>query len=235
MQIRQFLSVVLTAIWLSPSSAAELVVIESNVDQFQLGDYVDGNKKLQLVADARVTLIDELGEVTTLTGPYSGRPAPARADAESGLIKAISSLLRDHNSTVITVRGLFKASADEWAPNVTRSGVYCVREDRPVVLSRGKVKTDVTLVLEITHSGEKVTVDWPAGKKTIRWPDGFPLLHGGNYFAHLSGAIGATELTLLKVPLTLVTDVHRAAWMGHNGCEKQAKKVLKTVARQSRS
>ena len=54
--------------------AGQLIVIDSTAPELMPGQVVDGSKVLGIAAGARVTLIAEDGRVTTLKGPFSGRP-----------------------------------------------------------------------------------------------------------------------------------------------------------------
>ncbi|MEE8141224.1 MAG: hypothetical protein V3T66_09980, partial [Alphaproteobacteria bacterium] len=54
--------------------AGQLIVIDSTAPDLVRGQILDGSKPLGLAAGTRVTLVAEDGQVTTLKGPFSGRP-----------------------------------------------------------------------------------------------------------------------------------------------------------------
>ncbi len=211
--------------------AGQLVVIASSADALALGDIVDGATLIEVPVGAAVTLVAPDGRTVSLEGPYQGAPDKSANSKDLSLLDSLSQLLTgDSGEKLAVFRSARGKGPDPWAANVTRSGTYCLRTDRPATLWRARARAETTLTLELTGSGRKVSVRWPAGEPTLPWPSALPLIDGANYFAHLKDAIGSTEITPALIPAGLSTDAHRAAWMGQNGCARQARKVLKALA-----
>lgn len=215
--------------------AGQLVVISSSADAIVPGDIVDGAALMEIPAEATVTLVAPDGRVVSLKGPYQAAPDKSANPKDVSLLDSLARLFAGKSGEQLAVfRSAPTKGPDPWAANVTRSGTYCLRTDRPATLWRTRARLETRLTLELTGSGQKVSVRWPAGESTLPWPSALPLIDGANYFAHLKNAIGSTEITPTLVPSGLPGDVHRAAWMGRNGCARQARKVLEALARAAR-
>ncbi len=220
--------------------AGQLIVIDSTTPELVPGQVVDGSKVLGVAAGARVTLIAEDGRVTTLKGPFSGRPgAGSGVPGGSGLIGSLSRLVAGRSAdsgSLAAMRGSGGADpADAWAVNLVRSVNVCVRPGATPVLRRKKSGVAKVLTIKAVPDGAEKSVEWPAGSDRIGWPGGLALKDGGRYLARISsrkslaGMSGrSTETTLVVhlVPGGLPNDAHRAAWMAENGCIGQARALL---------
>ena len=220
--------------------AGQLIVIDSTAPELVPGQVVDGSKVFGVAAGARVTLIAEDGQVTTLKGPFTGRPgAGPGAPGGSGLMGSLSRLVGGPSAVsgaLAVMRGSRGADpADAWAVNLVRSVNVCVRAGATPVLRRKKSRMARTLTVKVLPDGAEKSVEWPAGSDRIGWPEGLALTDGGRYLARVSsrkslaGMSGrTTETTLVAhlVPGGLPSDAHRAAWMADNGCIGQARALL---------
>ena len=219
--------------WISTASSGPLIVIQSDVDTLEPGDVIDGAATLELPVNTKVTLVTPEGVVMALKGPYKGRPDESQTQDEK-LLEILRKILKPEGGTSLGLavfRSVPGKKRTPWAATVTRSGTYCVRTDEQTTVRRSKSGQKTTIALELVSTGKKVSRSWPAGESTLVWPAELPLVDGENYFAHLEHAIGETEITLRLIPTTLATDAHRAAWMGENGCLRQAQQVLRGLAR----
>ncbi len=220
--------------------AGQLIVIDSTAPELVRGQILDGSKPLGLAAGTRVTLVAEDGQVTTLKGPFSGRPgAGPGVPGGSGLMGSLSRLVGGPSAasgTLAVMRGSRGADpADAWAVNLVRSVHVCVRAGATPVLRRNKSRVANILTVKALPDGPDKSVEWPAGSDRIGWPEGLALTDGGRYLARgssrksLAGMSGrTTETTLVahRVPGGLASDAHRAAWMAENGCMGQARALL---------
>ena len=220
--------------------AGQLIVIDSTAPELVPGQVVDGSKVLGIAAGARVTLIAEDGQVTTLKGPFTGRPgAGPGAPGGSGLMGSLSRLVGGPSAVsgaLAVMRGSRGADpADAWAVNLVRSVNVCVRAGATPVLRRKKSRMARTLTVKVLPDGAEKSVEWPAGSDRIGWPEGLALTDGGRYLARvssrkslagMSGRTTETTLVVHLVPGGLPSDAHRAAWMADNGCIGQARALL---------
>ncbi len=96
--MRPVLASFLAFLWVAMAQGAfagQLIVIDSTAPELVPGQVVDGSKVLGVAAGARVTLIAEDGQVTTLKGPFTGRPgAGPGVPGGSGLIGSLSRCAR---------------------------------------------------------------------------------------------------------------------------------------------
>ncbi len=220
--------------------AGQLIVIDSTAPELVPGEVVDGSKLLGVAAGARVTLIAEDGQVTTLKGPFSGRPgAGPGVPGGSGLIGSLSRLVGGPSAAsgaLGVMRGSRVANpADAWAVNLVRSVHVCVRAGATPVLRRKKSRMARILTVKALPDGAEKSVEWPAGSDRIGWPEGLALTDGGRYLvrvssrkslAGMSGRTTETTLVAHLVPGGLPSDAHRAAWMADIGCIGQARALL---------
>ncbi len=241
--MRPVLASFLAFLWVAMDQAAiagQLIVIDSTVPELAPGQVVDGSKLLGIAAGARVTLIAEDGQVTTLIGPFSGRPGSGPGvPGGSGLLGSLSRLVGGPSAAsgaFAVMRGSRGADpADAWAVNLVRSVNVCVRAGATPVLRRKKSRMARTLSVKALPDGAEKYVEWPAGSDRIGWPEGLALTDGGRYLARvssrkslagMSGRTTETTLVVHLVPGGLPSDAHRAAWMAENGCIGQARALL---------
>ena len=245
--MRPVLASFLAFLWVAIAQGAfagQLIVIGSTAPELVPGQVVDGSKVLGVAAGVRVTLIAEDGQVTTLNGPFSGRPgAGPGVPGGSGLMSSLSRLVSGPSgaSGALGVmrgsRGADRADAgaDAWVVNLVRSVHACVRAGATPVLRRKKSRGARILTVKALPDGAEKSVEWPAGSDRIGWPEGLAITDGGRYLARVSsrkslaGISGkTTETTLVAhlVPGGLPSDAHRAAWMADIGCIGQARALL---------
>ena len=243
--MRPVLASFLAFLWVAMAQGAfagQLIVIDSTAPELAPGQVIDGSKVLGIAAGARVTLIAEDGRVTTLKGPFSGRPVPGSGPGVpggSGLIGSLSRLVGGPSAAsgaLAVMRGSRGADpADAWAVNLVRSVNVCVRAGATPVLRRKKSRMARILTVKALPDGAEKSVEWPAGSDRIGWPEGLALTDGGRYLARvssrkslagMSGRTTETTLVVHLVPGGLPSDAHRAAWMAENGCSGQARALL---------
>ncbi len=241
--MRPVLATFLAVLWVAMAQGAcagQLIVIGSTVPELVPGQVVDGSKVLGVAAGARVTLIAEDGQVTTLKGPFSGRPgAGPGVPGGSGLMGSLSRLVGGRSAAsgaLGVMRGSRVANpADAWAVNLVRSVNVCVRAGATPVLRRKKSRMARILTVKALPDGAEKSVEWPAGRDRIGWPEGLAITDGGRYLvrvsskkslAGMSGKTTKTTLVAHLVPGGLPSDAHRAAWMADIGCIGQARALL---------
>ncbi len=241
--MRPVLASFLAFLWVAMAQGAfagQLIVIDSTAPELVPGQVVDGSKLLVVAAGTRVTLIAENGQVTTLKGPFTGRPgAGPGVPGGSGLMGSLSRLVGGPSvasGSLAAIRGSRGADpADAWTVNLVRSVNVCVRAGATPVLRRKKSRMARTLTIKALPDGAEKSVEWPAGSDRIGWPKGLALTDGGRYLARvssrkslagMSGRTTETTLVVHLVPGALPSDAHRAAWMAENGCIGQARELL---------
>ncbi len=241
--MRLALASFLAVLWVAMAQGAfagQLIVIDSTAPDLVPGQVVDGSKVLGVAAGARVTLIAEDGQVTTLKGPFSGRPgAGPGVPGGSGLMGSLARLVGGP-SAASGALGVMRGSrgadpADAWSVNLVRSVHVCVRAGASPVLRREKSRMARTLTIKALPDGAEKSVEWPAGSDRIGWPEGLAITDGGRYLARvssrkslagMSGKTTETTLVVHRVPGGLPSDAHRAAWMAEIECMGQARALL---------
>ena len=241
MTMRPVLASFLAFLWVALAQGAfagQLIVIDSTTPELAPGQILDGSKPLRLAAGARVTLVAEDGQVTTLKGPFSGVPgAGPGVPAGGSLIRSLSQLITgpSSDSSVLAVTRGRADPADAWAVKLARSVNVCVRAGGTLVLRKKKSRSAKILTIKALPDGAETSVAWPAGSDRIGWPKGLALKDKGRYLARIasmkrlagmSGRTAETTLIVRLVPAGLPSDAHRAAWMAEIGCMGQARALL---------
>ncbi len=218
------------------TNAAQLVVISSDSPALKTGAIVDGAASITLAPGATVTLISPEGKTIKLKGPYKGKPEPSPSAKTNHLLNSLSRIVTgppENDPSLAVFRAAPGAARpDVWAINVGRSGVYCVRADRPATLWRAQAGKEIVLTVKQVGGRQRETrKEWPQGKRTMIWPAELPLADGATYLARPMGGYQWANLTILLVPTELPTQAHRAAWMAENGCARQARILVGAIAR----
>lgn len=89
--------------WAGPAAAADLVVLESNVDALAPGSVVPADQQVQLGGEARLVMIAADGTTRAVSGPYSGPLGRAGADAP-GMLERLTTTREDSNHVVGAIR-----------------------------------------------------------------------------------------------------------------------------------
>jgi hypothetical protein len=215
--------------------AAQLVVISSNAPTLKAGAIVDGAASIMLSPGVTVTLISPEGKTIKLKGPYKGKPEPLPSGKTNNLLNSLSQIVTgppENDPSLAVFRAAPGAARpDVWAINVGRSGVYCVRADRPATLWRAQAGRKIVLEIKQVGGRQRETrKEWPQGKRTMIWPAELPLADGATYLARPVSGYRWTNVTIALVPKELPTQAHRAGWMAENGCARQARRLLDTIA-----
>lgn len=205
----------------TPALADVLVVrsVGNAAQAYPRGRSLPDNATIALRAGDSVTVLSS-GGTRTFRGP--GRFRLSQAAQANPMASAIGTNSR---SRVGAVRGSpMPASglANPWEVDVTRGGTACVADPTHVTLWR----PDATSSLRLHLSGEgstAATIEWPAGRSTLDWPDNLPVTSGAEY--QLSGAGNATSLRFVTVPG--ISDPQEvASLLIRNGCEAQLDRLI---------
>ena len=210
-------------------SAGDLVVIAAEGSELKPGTVVDDAQVLQLPVGAKVVLLSESGKTTTLTGPHNGVPGIKSSKQDQGVVSSLSKLLtRSEGANVMAAfrGGANKRKHQPYAIDSRKSGLHCVAA--PVVLTRRSVKYEDALSIEVLATGEKATRTWSVGQSETNWPSDLAIVEGQPY--RITLPLKTVEVRLRWIPEGLATDAHRAAWMADNGCERQARGVLRMLS-----
>ncbi len=201
---------------------ADVLVVRSmgNAAQtYPRGRALPDNATVVLRAGDSLTVLGA-GGTRTFRGP--GRFRLSQAAQANPMASAIGANSR---SRVGAVRGTPMPSsglANPWEVDVTRGGTACVSDPAHVTLWR----PDASSSLRLHLSGEgstTATLEWPAGRSTLDWPDNLPVTSGAEY--QLSGAGNATSLRFVTVPG--VNDRQEtAALFIRNGCDAQLDRLI---------
>ena len=230
------LLMVLTGI--APASrAGELVVIASTDPAVKSGSIVDGNRSLEIAADASVVLISSTGKRIELSGPYMGAPEASASKSGSRLVQSLSQLINTHGHTPEKLAAFRSADRkapaarpDIWGVDIAHAGTYCLRPDQAVMLWWDEARASALVSLS-GPAGEarEVRIRWPGGQRSLAWPQALVLADGATYLVRFRATDPGIALITLQMP-PLGTDAERAAWMAEHGCIRQALEVVDAIA-----
>ncbi len=211
--------------------AGELVVIASTDSEFGVGSVLDGARAIQLADGHSVTLVSSDGRTLKLQGPYSGRPDPLPDTGDSGLLAALSDIVKPTEQNVSTagiMRSSLYAPKQPWVIDSGQSGAHCVLPGRPTLLWRPIAIGSVAASLKAPDGQAGVT--WQEGSYTTPWPSELPLADGASYQLEFTFTGKSPLLSIHQVPGELDSDVSRAVWMHEQGCTVQARVLLGTLS-----
>jgi hypothetical protein len=219
----------------SAAWASELVVIASTDSEIGVGSVLDGGRAIQLAEGNSVTLVSSDGRTLKLQGPYSGRPDPTPEAGDSGLLDALSDIVKPAEKDVSTA-GIMRASLyaprEPWVIDSGQSGAHCVISGRPALLWRPIAIGAASAALKADggQSDGPSGFTWQDGSYTAPWPAGLPLADGATYQLVFAVTGTTQRLSIHQVPGGLDSDVSRAVWMHERGCTAQAKALLGTLS-----
>ncbi len=221
---------ILTAAWMATflvattggAWASALVVLDV-VGQSDLrrGDILESEAGLFLGPETRLILVNQAGEKIEVVGPFQGQIETPDGPAEPRLVETMAALFKSAKvpEAVRTSRTFGTATPGPWAYDPTKGGNYCFEDpDRLSLWREANGRNDKVL---FRSPGGDAAVQWQSGNAVLDWPVDLPRRNGQSY--HLAINDGpAIDLTLLRVPITMPTRMHTAAWMSDNGCPNQA-------------
>ncbi len=211
------------------ADAAQLVVVEARGIALNPGTVIDPSKPLVLKQGQHVTLISDSGATLNLDGPYNKPPALGAGQGVT-LAATLKGLATEQNarlSEVGTTRGATPAPPlpAAWVIDASRNGSVCLQEGETPVFWRPLTKDTAAVVIMPADRSWRAEANWPAGVDRISPPE-FVAVHGdAAYFISLGDVESA--ITVNTVPAALTNDDMRAAWMAHEGCDRQAEALLR--------
>jgi hypothetical protein len=241
MRLQQaLLALVILGGWAAPGRANDLVVIASSDPSVELGAVIDGSRSMSVAANASVVLVSSAGRTIKVTGPFHGAPDVSDSGSEGRLTESLSRLIATDTASTTKLaasRGGAKTAPanrpDIWGIDVARTGNYCLRPDRAVMLWWDAARSGaIVSISRAGHTSSGVRIRWPSGKRHHSWPAELALSDHATYVARFRSNDSGEELVTIMMP-NLDTDAHRAAWMSEHGCTLQALKVLDALAREA--
>ena len=219
----------------SAARAGELVVIASTDSEIGVGSVLDGARAIQLADGNSVTLVSSDGRTLKLRGPYLGRPDPLPDTWSSGLLDALSDIVKPTENDVSTagiMRSSLYAPKQPWVIDSGQSGAHDVLPGRPALLWRPIAigAASAALKADADQAGGQADVTWRDGSYTAPWPADLPLADGVTYQLEFAVSGTTRRLSIHQVPGDLDSDVSRAVWMHENGCTAQARALLGTLS-----
>ncbi|MDP7667220.1 MAG: hypothetical protein QF738_04060 [Rhodospirillales bacterium] len=219
------------AVMASYALAAEMVVVASTAPGIEPGQVVESSARFKVPAGATVTLISQSGKPVIVKGPFAG--APSGNEDAKGDTSVVSSLAKLFSGPGAETSGLgamrstrTKGPPEPWLIDVSRSGNHCVSAPQEAAFWRRANRTSTTLGLRQLSQDGSAEVNWLRGADTLRWPEDFPLVDGGEYIARLKHDNTARKIIVHVAPAGLPGIAHEAAWMAEQGCTTQAKALL---------
>ncbi len=204
------------------ATASALVVLDvQGESDLRRGDVLEAEAGLFLSADSRVTLVNEAGEKIEVVGPFQGTVDPPAGAGEPKLVETMAALFQSNRvpDAVRTYRTFGNSTPGPWAYVPAEGGNYCF--DDPDNLSLWRQANDRDDKVLFQSPGGEAAVKWQRGQAVLDWPVDLPRDNGQSYDLAINGG-PTVGLTLLRVPITMPTRMHAAAWMSENGCPNQA-------------
>ncbi len=200
---------------------ADVLVIRSagpSAGSYPPGRRLADSSRVTLSADDSLVILGA-GGTRTLRGP--GNVAVSGPARISPLANAISART-NRRSRLGGVRGP-EGEPGLWDVDVTRAGTFCVEANRRPVLWRGEAREPATLTINST------TIEWPAGRFSVPWPEAVPLVDGSQYEVGLSTRPAPARLRIVTVPVLPVDPVDIGELLYRNGCQPQFEQLIASL------
>ena len=234
-------ALVLAMLSLAPARAEEppsYVVLASTAPNLAVGALIDDQMMLEVPQGASVTLIDPLGEIKVIEGPFLGKlRTDDEEEAEPSFLSDLANIIAATDTTDVTLgmgRGTLApevspwlvAMADDMPPDL------CVSPDGQLVFYRGEDPPAGPATVRFAAAGgaEEVSVHWGADDPLLRWPDQLPPEDDASYVIDRGAAPRPPEVTLHLTPASLASDAHAAVWLARSGCGQQAEAMVRRMA-----
>lgn len=224
-------------------TVASYVVLASTAPDFTVGQLVEDSATLEVPQGASLTLIDPVGQIRVLQGPFLGRLRIDPEDqSEPSFINDLASIIAQADATDVSLgmgRSTLAPEVSPWlvAMDDSLPGDLCVSPEGQLVFHRGNADRegrDSISFAAADGTGEAV-VTWGEGDDLLRWPEALPLVDGAVYLL-APGVRGATAVSEAAMPVTLHltppdlgTDAHVAVWLAQTGCELQAEAMVRRM------
>lgn len=213
------------------------VVLASTVPSLTVGALIDDQMMLDVPQGASLTLIDPLGEIKVIEGPFMGKlRTDAEEEAEPSFLRDLANIIAVTDTTDVALGMGRGALAPEVSPWLVAMGAgmpadLCVSPDGQLVFYRGDDEPrGATVRFAEAEGGAAVSVHWGAEDPVLRWPEDLPPAEGANYLIE-RGTEGATaDVALHLAPATLDSDAHAAVWLARSGCALQAQAMVRRMA-----
>ncbi|MEC9344723.1 MAG: hypothetical protein VYB54_00760 [Pseudomonadota bacterium] len=225
----------LAAMTVCTATAAEVIVLESTVAAFSPGVSLPANGVVSLPAGASISVLDSNGATRTITGPYSG-PVAADAPGDGGVLSVLSQLVKEEDrerSMLGAVRAFSKSDVlrDPLAIDVSENGTFCLPPGQAPVFWRPE-KLDIDTRFSIRNWGtnaDPLIAYWKKGDRVLGWPPHVPIGDGETFLLKVEAAQTAAEVTILRMPPSVNSDLEQIVWLAQHGCRPQARRMVGTM------
>jgi hypothetical protein len=222
-----------------PAAAEEppsYVVLASTVPDLAVGALIDEDMMLDVPRGASLTLIDPLGAIKVIEGPFMGKlRTNVEDEAEPSFLHDLANIIAVTDTTDVALgmgRTTLAPEVSPWLvalePGMPQD--LCVSPRGQLVFYRSEPgPEDMTVRFAAADGGAQVRVHWSARDPLMRWPDNLPPEDGGQYVIDIGDA-DKQAATLHLAPASLATDAHAAVWLARHGCMEQAQAMVRRMA-----
>jgi len=192
-----------------PCKTQQALVTKSNSPKYAVNTCLSDNLLFPLKDGEQLVLQGHHGKTILVNG----------STAIADLIKLIKRLVKSSGQRAPS------QNIDWWAIDATGDSAFCFKPTQKLFLQREDASHTETVIFTSTDQEEKsVTYLWKTGQTHLTWPKELPVTDKAAYFVEIQGQ-ATRELTFYQIPETQV-NAELANWMGNQGCERQADKLL---------
>ncbi|MEZ5669564.1 MAG: hypothetical protein R3F55_19420 [Alphaproteobacteria bacterium] len=223
----------------SADEGASYVVLASTVPAFRVGELIDDAMRLEIPQGGALTLIDAVGKIKVIEGPFLGRlRSDADDDAEPSFLIDLANIIAEADTADVAL-GMGRTAdtalgVSPWliAFDASLAGDLCVSPEGQLLFARTESDLpDVTAVrFAVVDGSAAVDVAWHPDDTLLRWPSELPAVDGQAYVLDYGAAPRPPEVTMHLTPADLQSDSHIAVWLARNGCTGQAEAMARRLA-----
>ena len=217
-----------------------LVVISSIHSTIEKGAIIKPTQTIKLQSGESLKLLSSKGGIIVVQGPYSGAIVFESNASDSSVLKSVSELVKNSNSTDFTLATFRNSSVtsptyrpDIWGIDIRKSGKYCLRPNLPIHLWWPQALPGDLITLTDTTNSLSIEMAWPDRKKYTAWPEILSVDDRVIYSVRNTEVALFSEFKIQLLPTGLKDDMEQIAWMSDHDCKKQAIRLLASVVNES--
>jgi len=218
--------------------APSYVVLASTVPSLAVGALIGDDMTLEVPQGASLTLIDPIGRIKVIEGPFLGRlRTDDEEEAEPSFLRDLANIIAEADSADVTLgmgRSTLAPLVSPWliALHQDLPDDLCVSPEGQLVFYRGDggAPGPETIRFSTADGEQEVSVHWGSDDPLLRWPEELPPVDGESYSIDRGAAPRPPDVILHLTPVTLDSDAHAAVWLARSGCQLQAEAMVRRMA-----
>ena len=229
---------VLLCMLIAPVIYAEVVVLQSNVARFPVGEVLADDSAIELQERDIVMLATQFGAYT-VSGPHSGPFVGVNPESEQSLLVKLGDMLEvnsEDNQSMGAIRGqgdqvmatCGSIDSDPWVL-VLQNGRQCARPAGELDIVRPDTSGSSRLSIRDIAMASESVVSWEDGVARATWPADVQRRDHSTYALRKDANFTSNTLALSVLPEGVISDAQVITWLNAQGCGCQALRLYRQI------